>query len=258
MNVGHDIFKKLVNESSQNEMKMNIILSSISEQINSLKKADKKESLKLLSLLCSSAKNIYPYLSRVLTIMQMNIAEENSSIFTVIASTYGEITEHSLLAIDNETSKENKTTYELLQGFCIYNMKQESKANQICGSLCLTSLIETSSMVLQPSYMKYIWENIIYFIDKPNFSAKSELLNSLISLIFASETLFRSFATVTLYKILDFLTDNDWLKRKLSLNIVYTLIIYCQDEIIPLKGHIIEFLRVLKSDKVNKNIFKDR
>lgn len=107
-------------------------------------------------------------------------------------------------------------------------------------------------MILQPAYMKYIWENIVYFIDKPNFQAKSELLNALISLIFASENLFKAFSTVTLYKILDYLTDSDWFRRKLALNVVYTLIIYCQEEILPLKGHIVEFLKVLKSDKVKE------
>jgi hypothetical protein len=187
-----------------------------------------------------------------LTVLQSNITDDNSQIFPVISFTYAEIVESSIKQEKSEISKENKTKYELLQGFCIYNMKQEVKANQICGSLCLTSLIETCPMILQPAYMKYIWENIVYFIDKPNFQAKSELLNALISLIFASENLFKAFSTVTLYKILDYLTDSDWFRRKLALNVVYTLIIYCQEEILPLKGHIVEFLKVLKSDKVKE------
>lgn len=256
INVGYEMLKKLVNESP-NDNKMSVILQCISEHINSLKRNEKKESIKLLSVICAAtkSKNIHPFLSRILTILQMNILDENASIFTIIATTYGEIVEKCLLAIDTDISEqpnENKKTYELLQGFCIYNMKQEIKANQICGSLCLTALIETSPMVLQPAYMKYLWENIVYFIDKSSFMAQSELLNSLISLIFAAESLFRSFATVTLYKILEFLTNSDWFKRKLALNVVYTLFIYCQDEIQPLKGHIIDFLKVLKSDKVKE------
>ena len=182
--------------------------------------------------------------------LQTIITEENSSNFTTIASTFGEIVDYTTNR--TETDGKLKTNYELLQGFCIYNMKLDKKANQICGSLCLTSLIENSSMVLEPAYMKYIWENIVYFIDKSVFYAKSEIINSLISLIFASENLFKPFATVTLYKILDFLTDGDWLKRKLALNVVYTLVIYCQEEILPLKAHIIEFLKVLKCDKIKE------
>ena len=54
----------------------------------------------------------------------------------------------------------------------------------------------------------------------------NKLLNCLICLILGSKNLVSQFANVTLYKILDFLTDNDWLKRKLILNIIYTLIFY--------------------------------
>jgi hypothetical protein len=154
---------------------------------------------------------------------------------------------------ENENPEEEyKSLYELFQGFCIYNLKQDNKANQICGSLCITSLIESCQIILQPQYLKYLWENIVSFLDLPIYNAKSELLNSLISLIFASENLFRPFSTVTLYKILDYLTDTDWFKRKLALNVVYTLAIYCQEEILSIKDHIIEFLKVLKSDKVFK------
>jgi hypothetical protein len=220
------------------------ILTSIAENLSSLQKTDKKETLKLLPLICNTLESVSPFLSRILTIIQGNISDENCSIFQILASVYGEIVDATLK--DNPS----KTMYELLQGFCIYNIKQEIKANQICGALCLTALIENCPLVLEPSYMKYIWENIIHFIDKANHNAKSELLNSLISLIFAAETLFKPFATVTLYKTLDYLTDSDWSKRKLSLNIVYTLAIYCQDEIISIKDQIIQFLKVLKSDKV--------
>jgi hypothetical protein len=213
-----------------------------------LQKGEKKDSIKLLSSVCSAIKDISSYLSRILTIIQTNIIEENSPIFQTISLTFGEIVDYTT----NKSEEKSNLNYELLQGFCIYNMKIEKKPNQICGSLCLTALIENSAVVLEPAYMKYIWENIIYFIDKNNFNAKSELINTLISLIFASENLFRPFATVTLYKILDFLTDGDWLKRKLALNVVYTLVIYAQDEIIPLKGHIVEFLKVLKCDKIKE------
>jgi len=106
--------------------------------------------------------------------------------------------------------------------------------------------------VLQPQYTKFIWDNINNFIDKKNFNAKTELLNCLISLILGAENLFCPYANVTLYKVLDFLTDNDWLKRKLALNVIYTLIFYCKDEILPLKDHIINFLKVLKTDKVKE------
>lgn len=270
------MFSTLLKTYFNNDNKINYIIGILQDQINQIKKADKKEFLKLLSV--ASVKQLSKHISRYLTILQSCIADENSMIFTFIANIYGEIVDKIINGYSSNTNNSNLRTsnsknfnlysesndkegenvnginqnslYELFQGFCIYNMKQEFKANQICGSLCLTSLIETCQNVLQPQYLKYLWENIMLFIDLPNYQAKSELLNSLISLIFAAENLFKPFATVTLYKILDYLTDNDWFKRKLALNVVYTLVIYCQEEIVSLKGHIIEFLKVLKSDKV--------
>lgn len=98
--------------------------------------------------------------------------------------------------------------------------------------------------------MNNIWENVMYFLEQKEFEAASELLDCLISLIFAAEHKFKPFSTITLYKVLDFLTDNDWIKRKLSVDIIYTLANYCPQEVMPLRDHIVEFLSVLKSDKV--------
>ena len=74
----------------------------------------------------------------------------------------------------------------------------------------------------------------------------------MIYLILLAEGLFAQYANATLYKILDFLTEDDWNKRKLALNVIYTLIFYCKEEIMPLKEHIINFLIFLKADKVKE------
>ena len=145
---------------------------------------------------------------------------------------------------------EERKGYEMLQGFCLYNMKQEEKANRIVGSLCLTKLVENCPIVLQDKYMKLIWENIINYLEMKNYTAKYELLNCLISLILGAENLFVPYANNTLYKVLDFLSDDDSNKRKLALNVIYTLIFYCKEQILPLKEHIVGFLRELKTDKV--------
>jgi len=151
-----------------------------------------------------------------------------------------------------DLEQDEKTAYEMLQGFCFYNMKCDDKSNRVVGSLCLTKLVENCPIVLQKHYMKIIWEVIMSLIDKKNFNAKYELLNYLISLILGAENLFAPYAHSSLYKVLDFLADTDWLKRKLALNVIYTLIFYCKEEILPLKEHIISFLRTLKTDKVKE------
>ena len=267
--VGYELFLKLILKNLYSPSSMSFILSQISEFIPPLPPKEKEPCLKLLSLVffdpVQSSQNFqnnkkktiyYQYLSSVLSIIQAITKDSNNSIFPAIANTYAEIVQN-LMPTDisfasEELNMEEKRAYEMLQGFCIYNMKQEEKANRIIGSLCLTKLVENCPIVLQEHYMQFIWDNIINFIEMKNYTAKYELLNCLISLILGAEGLFAQYANSTLYKVLDFLTEDDWNKRKLALNVIYTLIFYCKDEIMPLKDHIISFLRVLKTDKVKE------
>ena len=58
-----------------------------------------------------------------------------SSIYASIANTYAEIVQNLMPTDINyaleDLDMEERKGYELLQGFCIYNMKQEEKANRI-------------------------------------------------------------------------------------------------------------------------------
>ena len=264
--VGYELFLKLILQNLYSPSSISFILSQLSEFIPPLSAKEKEPCLKLLSLIffdplqnnSNNKKNTiyYQYLSSVLSIIQSIKNYSNNSIFPSIANTYAEIVQNvmptDISFASEELNMEEKRAYEMLQGFCIYNMKLEEKSNRIIGSLCLTKLVENCPIVLQEHYMKFIWDNIINFIETKNYTAKYELLNCLISLILGAEGLFAKYANATLYKVLDFLTEDDWNKRKLALNVIYTLIFYCKDEIMPLKEHIINFLRVLKTDKVKE------
>ena len=263
--VGYDLYLKLVHKNLYSPSQINFIINHVGEFITPLSPKEKDPCLKLLSLIFYSPSNedesfdaaiYYPYLSPVLSILQNLIKDTNSTIFPTISNIFAEIIQN-IMPTDIEASNidlehDEKTAYEMLQGFCIYNMKYDDKSNRIVGSLCLTKLVENCPIVLQRQYMKLIWEVIISLIDKKNFNAKYELLNCLISLILGAENLFTPYAHNTLYKVLDFLADTDWLKRKLALNVIYTLIFYCKEEILPLKEHIVSFLRALKTDKVKE------
>ena len=222
--VGYDLFLKLVHKNLYSSSQMNFIINHIGEFITPLTPKEKDPCIKLLSLIFYSPNNedesfdtkiYYPYLSPVLTILQNLIKDTNSPIFPTISNIFAEIVQN-IMPTDIEASnvdldQEEKTAYEMLQGFCIYNMKYDDKSNRIVGSLCLTKLVENCPIVLQKQYMKLIWEVIISLIDKKNFNAKYELLNCLISLILGAENLFTPYAHNTLYKVLDFLADTDWL-----------------------------------------------
>ena len=272
--VGYELFLDLILNNIYSSQTINYIITQVGDFINSLNPNEKEPYLKLLSLIFYNPNQqeqeeeetnsnslinkdvYYIYLSPVLNVIQLLINEQNTELFPSISNIYAEIVQNVLptdiSASTRKLNMEEKKAYEILQGFCIYNMKYDDKSNRIVGSLCLTKLVENCPIVLQSQYTKFIWDNINNFIDKKNFNAKYELLNCLISLILGTENLFCPYANVTLYKVLDFLTDNDWLKRKLALNVIYTLIFYCKEEIMPLKDHIINFLRVLKTDKVKE------
>ena len=264
--IGYELFIELIMNNIYISSSMNFIISQVGDFIYSLSPKEKEPYLKLLSLFfynpnnpnndnnqsengnnSLTSKNIYYiYISPVLNIMQTFINEQNAILYPSISNIYADIIQYimptDISASTRQLNPEEKKAYDILQG----------KSNRIVGSLCLTKLVENCPIVLQPQYTKFIWDNINNFIDKKNFNAKTELLNCLISLILGAENLFCPYANVTLYKVLDFLTDNDWLKRKLALNVIYTLIFYCKDEILPLKDHIINFLKVLKTDKVKE------
>ena len=259
---GQELFKTIISKNISNKTLLCSIINNIQEKISKLSCLEKPPYLSLLSLFffnqsqSESLKLYYPYLSPILSILQSLIVDSNSEIFSQISDTFAEIVQYlmpnDISASDKDLDPEEKESYETLQSFCILNIKIEQKLNRVIGSLCLTKLVENCPFVLKNQYLKYILENIIENVSKENFNAKYELLNCLISLILGAESLFCPFANMTLYKILDFLTDKDWLKRKLALNVIYTMIFYCKDEILPLKEHIINFLNVLKNDKIKE------
>jgi hypothetical protein len=264
-NKGIENLKKLLNDNFSNENNILFIFQQIHNQLLNLKKDQKQYILTILPFLCdSNPEKLSHYLEKILSIFQSSICEESQNIFSLISKTFGDcvkifLTNYNKNNDINNVPNNNKIIelkpqllliYTQFKLFCLTNLKSTNKYNQICGALCLTSFIENCSYnYTNLENLKNLWENILNQLDNKYFIPKLELLNCLISLIFTSEKNFKSFASITLYKIIDFITDKDWLKRKLALNVVYTLIYYCPDEIIPLKSFLNEFLLSIKNDK---------
>ena len=260
--VAFDIYQNMVNHCIFSENQIIFIIQQISDFFSSINRTEKEKegAMKLLSLTFSidipNKTLYYKYISPVLSVFQSLIDDSNSNLFQPLSNSFADIVQ-SILPTDIESSQndldiDDKRVYEILQGFCFYNMSLDDKANRLCGSLCLIKLVENCPIVIHEEYMKLIWENVTTYLEKPNYTAKYELLNCLISLILGAEASFKPFANSTLYKVFEFLTDSDWLKRKLALNVIYTVIHYCKEEIMPLKEHLIGFLKLLKYDKVKE------
>ena len=95
-------------------------------------------------------------------------------------------------------------------------MKQSSYNNQIIGVLCFKELISnTDYYIINKKFIKNINEKIILFLDNTNFEPKIILYEILSTFIKKCEKLFEPFINITLYKILNYIEDNDFeIKRK--------------------------------------------
>ena len=244
-------FYNLITENIQYQKNITFIFHTISRAIATSEKEEEKESLlKLLPEFFLPFKNdiskTFPFISRILTTIQSNIhskinPEYISKIFKDIILFLFSIDENNIEA------SVNKQNYEICQGFCIYNMKQNDELCQICGVLCLKQLIINLNFYLKNTkYMKYLWEKLILFIENDNFGCKLILLQCFNELIKKCKEKFRQYANITMYKVLDYLKDTENESRKEALNILYLLILNCPKDISALKNQLIDFISVLQ------------
>ena len=208
-------------------------------------------------------KTSYYYVDYFLTSLQVSCQSENninhfsflSSIFAdVISSFFSDEKSNKFLIKKNmvlDANKKNKL-YEKIFNFCNNNIKTNENTKQSFGCLLLTELIEKCPLIKEEKNFENIFKIICEYLDDHWFECKLDLLNCTQSLIYALEKNFRPYVNVCIFKILDFFTDEDWMKRKLAVNIVYTLVFYCKEEILKIKDNIIDFLNVLKEDPVDK------
>ena len=254
--------EQLFNENIKNEKNINYLFQQIQNQLLILKKENKKIIINILPYICSiSPKNIYPFIDRILSIFQSSISNETKEIFPLIAKNFG-LCSKILITIDDNKLDYNSNissieipqdvllVYTQFKLFCLTNIKSQNSINQTIGIICLNNFIENCPFnYMNNENLKLIWENLICLTDNNSFYPKIELLNCIISLIFLSEKKFSPYSTMTLYKIIDFITNQNWIIRKLALNIIYTLVYYCPEDIFPLKSFLLEFLESVKNDK---------
>ena len=208
-------------------------------------------------------KTSFYYVDYFLTSLQVSCQSEKninhfsflSSIFAeVITSFFSDEKSNKFLIKKNMLLDQNKKSklYEKIFGFCSNNIKTNEPTKESFGCLLLTEFIEKCPLVKEEKNFENVFKIICDYLDDHWFECKLDLLNCTQSLIYAMEKKFRPYVNVCIFKILDFFTDEDWMKRKLAVNIVYTLVFYCKEEILKIKDNIIDFLNVLKDDPVEK------
>ena len=193
------------------------------------------------------------YIDHFLNSLDRSTCEANRKDFSFLSHAFAEVIK-SLFNNEKKplTDKNKHFLYEKFLNFCNDKIKTNKKTEQSFGCLLLTEFIENCPVVKEESSIEELFKIISEYLDDRWFECKLDLLNCTISLIFTAEQKFCPYANVCLFRVLDYLTDSEWMKRKLAINIVYTLVCFCKDEILSVKDNIMEFLNILKDDPVEE------
>ena len=252
----------------QNEMEnffktLNGVIFTSKASKNNTQKIDNRQPFILYPIIFSfNPRTTSYFLDFFLSSLKQTMCEENRPDFTFLSEVFADVIKaffsdeknNKNLIKKNFLLEQNKkkNIYDKFLNFCNNNIKTNKKLEQSFGCLLLTEFIEKCPMVKEDKNFASLFKIISDYLDDRWFECKLDLLNCTISLIFSGEAKFKPFATTCLFRIIDYLNDIDWMKRKLAINIVYTLVFYCKDEIMSVKENIIEFLNALKEDSVEE------
>ena len=251
-------YHKLIVKNIQNPNNITYILHALSKEIFFTKAIqDKIKLFNLISEFFSPFKDninhelnismTYPYISRILTVIQNNLLLNIQP--KIISNTFGKIIS-IIFGNEYEINKTKKEYYEICQGFCFYNMKQNEYKNQICGVLCLEELItKTNYYIDKNKYIKCIYEKIILFIDNNNFEPKEILVELQGIFISKCQQNYKPYVNITLYKLINNIeTNNINLRHRIIdvLEIIFNLFPY---EFKNINESILNFLNLLTNDK---------
>ena len=207
-------------------------------------------------------KSSYYYIDYFLTSLQSSVYSENNiKEFSFLSTIFGEVIESFYLDNKNKflinkdmilDSNKKIKLYEKIFNFCNNNIKTNESAKQLLGCLLLNEFIEKCPLIKEEKNFVKVFKTLSEYLDDHWFECKLDLLNCVHSLIYTQGKKFSPYANICVLKILDFFTDEDWMKRKLAVDIIYALVIYCKEEIIKVKDNIFDFLFVLKDDPIDK------
>ena len=229
-----------------------------SQSSNSIRKKRNfnKEPFILYPIVYSFNPNItVNYIDYFLTALKHSISEENKTDFSFLSLVFSDIVSvfyNNNSNNDTLDNQEKEKLYEKLFDFINDNIKVNRKTERYMGCLLLAEFIEKCPLINEEKYLGPLFKEFSSYLNDRWFQCKLDLLNCILTLIYTVKKNFSPHANVCLFRILDYLTDSDWMKRKLTINIVYTLVYYCREQIVDVKENIIEFLNVIKKDDVEE------
>ena len=222
----------------------------------------KMELMKLLPrFFIPFAKNIsitFQYISCILIILENSI---NIFTQTFLSEIFKQIITLIIKPQCTLTEQQLTQNYEIFQGYCIHNMKKNNKSKQLFGINCLCILIEhLDYFVLYDKYVKYIWEQLIMFLEQINFIYKKHLLFCLKYLIMkCGGERFKTYANDTLYKLLELFKGNynDILYEMLL--IIELIVCNCKCESKSLCEELVYYIKQIQKEEDEKiqNVIKN-
>jgi len=202
------------------------------------------------------------YIKYFLASLQQSISEENKPHFSFLNSVFSNFincffnndnNDKNISSSDSTSNdidgEQKQVLFEKLFNFCNNNIKTNKKLEQYFGFLLLSELIEKCPLVQEEKNIDLIFKDFVNYLKDRLFECKLDLLNCIITLILTVNKKFNPHARVCLFNVLDFLTDHDLEQKKLAINIVYIIVIYCTENIMAVKDNLIEFLKSLNDEK---------
>jgi hypothetical protein len=202
------------------------------------------------------------YIKYFLASLQQSISEENKPHFSFLISVFSNFIicffnsdnkDKNISSSDSASNdingEEKQVLFEKLFNYCNNNIKTNKKLEQYFGFLLLSELIEKCPLVQEEKNIDLIFKDFVIYLKDRLFECKLDLLNCIITLILTVNKKFNPHARVCLFNVLDFLTDHDLEQKKLAINIVYIIVIYCTENIMAVKDNLIEFLKSLNEEK---------
>ena len=243
----HYISKEIINnEKFESKIKILILLEKFYNPFKSLNNESDNFSI-IFHLYCK-------YTSQILTILQKMISLNIPPNF--ISEIFGKIISilFSKNVVKEKDIKKLKKTFEIIQGFCFYNIKQHLYINQINGVLCLKELISRIEYYIHnKKIIQNIFEKIMLFLDNDNFEPKKELFEILSVFIKKCGKLFEPYINITFYKLLNFIEINDAIIKRKVIDVLYIVLLDFSYEFISISNSIINYLKLLI--KKNNDIY---
>ena len=239
-NIKGDKFIEIINLNINNDKVIKYIIKIISFNIKTSKNESiKKKYYELFILLIKnfSREDTIKYLTNLLLFLQENINIYPIEIFFEL--------------ILKNLEKIELKLFEILNGFCIHNIKKNEIKIQKEALLCYEKLINNYDNFIENKneILKSFLDNIILNLKIENINNKYQLLECLNTIVFVSKDKFEKYVELTVHFIKDNLFINDNNIKSITLNIINNIIQFNQEKILELKNELYNYFVKLLEDK---------